>query len=117
MLHWPIRVIRIVTDPVVDTIFFLMSVLVLPSITRLLGGSLNAVQWVLSGIVPSNALEKSTHFAITLVCPGLFLSCGFADRVVVEEYRKLPLGQSKRLRHFPLFQAGVRSTLRDFVHR
>ncbi|KAH9039259.1 hypothetical protein EDB85DRAFT_2110167 [Lactarius pseudohatsudake] len=66
VLHWPIRVIRIVTDPVVDTIFFLMSVLVLPSITRLLGGSLNTVQWVLSGIVPSNALEKSTHFAITM---------------------------------------------------
>lgn len=66
VLHWPIRVIRIVTDPVVDTIFFLMSVLVLPSITRLLGGSLNTVQWALSGIVPSNALEKSTHFAITM---------------------------------------------------
>ncbi|KAH8978584.1 hypothetical protein EDB86DRAFT_2815838 [Lactarius hatsudake] len=66
VLHWPIRVIRIVTDPVVDTIFFLMSVLVLPSITRLLGESLNTVQWALSGIVPSDALEKSTHFAITM---------------------------------------------------
>ncbi|KAH9074879.1 hypothetical protein EDB83DRAFT_2218648 [Lactarius deliciosus] len=66
VLHWPIRVIRIVTDPVVDTIFFLMSVLVLPSITRLLGGSLNTVQWALSGIVPTNALEKSTHFAIAM---------------------------------------------------
>ncbi|KAN0128787.1 hypothetical protein V8E53_013374 [Lactarius tabidus] len=66
VLHWPIRVIRIVTDPVVDTIFFLMSVLVLPSITRLLGGSLNTVQWVLSGIVPGNALEKSTHLVVAL---------------------------------------------------
>lgn len=66
VLHWPIRVIRIVTDPVVDTIFFLMSVLVLPSITHLLGGSLNTVQWVLSGIVPGNALEKSTHLVIAL---------------------------------------------------
>ncbi|KAI9440783.1 hypothetical protein H4582DRAFT_2110852 [Lactarius indigo] len=66
VLHWPIRVIRIVTDPVVDTIFFLMSVLVLPFITRLLGGSLSAVQWALSGIVPTNALEKSTHFALTV---------------------------------------------------
>ncbi|KAH9066911.1 hypothetical protein EDB87DRAFT_1721418 [Lactarius vividus] len=66
VLHWPIRVIRIVTDPVVDTIFFLMSVLVLPSITRLLGGSLDAVQWALSGIVPNHALEKSTRFAITM---------------------------------------------------
>jgi hypothetical protein len=73
VLHWPIRVIRIVTDPVVDTIFFLMSVLVLPSITRLLGGSLNTVQWVLSGIVPGNALEKSTHLVVALVCPSLLL--------------------------------------------
>jgi hypothetical protein len=93
-----------------------MSVLVLPSITRLLGGSFDAVQWVLSGIVPGNTLEKSTHFAITMVCRGLLLSCGFTDRVVVEEHRKLPLGQSKRLRHFPLYQAGDRSTHGDFVH-
>lgn len=92
MLHWPIRVIRIVTDPVVDTIFFLMSVLVLPSITRLLAGSFDAVQWVLSGIVPENALDKSTHFAITMVCHGLLLSCSFTNPVVVEEYRKLTLG-------------------------
>lgn len=72
VLHWPIRVIRIVTDPVVDTIFFLMSVLVLPSITRLLGGSLNTVQWVLSGIVPGNTFEKSAHLVITMVPPSLF---------------------------------------------
>ena len=115
MLHWPIRVIRIVTDPVVDTIFFLTSALVLPSLTRLLGGSLNTVQWVLSGIVPGSALEKSTHLAINMVCLALFLLCGFVDCVAVEECRELPLGQSKRLRHFPLFQAGVRPTPRDFV--
>lgn len=66
VLHWPIRVIRIVTDPVVDTIFFLMSVLVLPSMTRLLGGSLNAAQVVLSGIVSDNVLKKFTQFAITM---------------------------------------------------
>ena len=116
MLHWPIRVIRIVTDPVVDTIFFLMSVLVFPSITRLLGGSFDGVQWVLSGIVPSNALEKSTLFAITMVCHVQLLSRGFTDRVVVEEYRKLLLGQSKPLCYFPLFQADVGSTHGNFVH-
>ncbi|KAH8982666.1 hypothetical protein EDB83DRAFT_2529909 [Lactarius deliciosus] len=53
-------------DPVVDTIFFLMGVLVLLSITRLPDGSLNTVQLALSGIIPSNALEMSTHFTITM---------------------------------------------------
>ncbi|KAH9010257.1 hypothetical protein EDB84DRAFT_1445861 [Lactarius hengduanensis] len=77
LVHWPIHVIRIVMDPVVDTIFFLMGVLVLLSITRLPDGSLNTVQLALSGIIPSNALEMSTHFMITMgvtgVTPGFFL--------------------------------------------
>ncbi|KAH9172305.1 hypothetical protein EDB89DRAFT_1906301 [Lactarius sanguifluus] len=68
VLHWPIRVICIVMDPVVDTIFFLMGVLILLSITRLPDGSLNTVQLALSGIIPSNALEMSTHFTITMDC-------------------------------------------------
>jgi len=71
VLHWPIRVIRIVTDPVVDTIFFLMSALVLPSVTRMLWGSLNVVQWALSGVIPGT-FESLIQFTITVVCIELF---------------------------------------------
>ncbi|KAH8991685.1 hypothetical protein EDB92DRAFT_1797968 [Lactarius akahatsu] len=122
VLHWPIRVIRIVTDPVVDTIFFLMSVLVLPSITRLLGGSLNTVQWALSGIVPSNALEKSTHFAITMVCmPWGVSTSSVIDRILdsnhpavkaAEHYLEV-LGKQVRISSYQVATSWTRMALGD----
>ncbi|KAI0251385.1 hypothetical protein BJV78DRAFT_1375071 [Lactifluus subvellereus] len=62
VLHWPIRVIRIVTDPVVDSIFLITSYLILPSIARILHWFLDAALWALSGVVPGDVFEKSLWF-------------------------------------------------------
>jgi E3 ubiquitin-protein ligase MARCH6 len=82
VLHWPIRVIRIVTDPVVDTIFLVISYLVLPSIVRLFDGFFTATVWGLSAIVPRDALEKSVRFVHATVSVPLPLLHSFAERAV-----------------------------------
>jgi E3 ubiquitin-protein ligase MARCH6 len=74
VLHWPIRVIRIVTDPVVDSIFLAISYLILPSIARMLDGFLTAAFWALSAVVSGDALEESVRFVDTTVSFPLFLS-------------------------------------------
>ncbi|KAH9962695.1 hypothetical protein BC827DRAFT_206711 [Russula dissimulans] len=61
VLHWPIRVIRIVTDPVVDSIFLMIGYLILPSIARMLEGCLTVASWALSKVVPGDALQKSAR--------------------------------------------------------
>ena len=73
MLHWPIRVIRIVTDPVVDSIFLVISYLILPSIARLLDGFFTATSWALSVVVPGDALEKCARFVHATVSLPLVL--------------------------------------------
>ncbi|KAI0294319.1 hypothetical protein B0F90DRAFT_1757507 [Multifurca ochricompacta] len=62
VLHWPIRVIRIVTDPVVDTIFFVAGYAILPSMTRLFHGFLDTALWALSRVITDDTLEKSAQF-------------------------------------------------------
>lgn len=81
MLHWPIRVIRIVTDPVVDSIFLVISYLILPSIARTFDGFFSAAFWALSAVVPSDSLEKSARFVDTTVSLSLLLWHHFAERV------------------------------------
>lgn len=73
MLHWPIRVIRIVTDPVVDSIFLVISYFILPSIARMFDGFFTAAFWGLSAVVPDDALEKSARFVDTTVSLLLIL--------------------------------------------
>ncbi len=73
MLHWPIRVIRIVTDPVVDSIVLVISYLILPSIARMLDGFFAAAFWALSAVVPDDAFEKSARFVDTTVSLPLVL--------------------------------------------
>ena len=92
MLHWPIRVIRIVTDPVVDSIFLIISYLVLPFVARMLYASLDAARWAISGVVPGDAFEKSVRFVKLIVSLPMHLLCGFADRITVGEYHKPSLG-------------------------
>ncbi|KAH9987162.1 hypothetical protein BJV74DRAFT_885714 [Russula compacta] len=65
VLHWPIRLIRIVTDPVVDFIFLVISYLILPSLARMLDGFFAATFWALSAVVSGDVLEKSTWFIDT----------------------------------------------------
>lgn len=73
MLHWPIRLIRIVTDPVVDFIFLVISYLILPSLARMLDGFLAAAFWALSTVVSGDVIEKSTWFIDTTVSLLLLL--------------------------------------------
>ena len=118
MLHWPIRVIRIVTDPVVDSIFLVISYLILPSIVWLFDGFFTATVWGLSAVVPRDILEKSVRFAHTTVSAPLPLLNPFAERGVEREYYEFPLGYSKQLYRLAYFNAHSRATLQlDPVHR
>ncbi|KAN0115652.1 hypothetical protein V8E52_006771 [Russula decolorans] len=67
VLHWPIRVIRVVTDPVVDSILLVISYLILPSIVRMLDGFFTAAFWALSVVVPGDILKKSARFRESIV--------------------------------------------------
>ncbi|KAI9510016.1 hypothetical protein F5148DRAFT_977305 [Russula earlei] len=62
VLHWPIRVIRIVTDPVVDSIFLILGYLILPFIARMLDGCFTAALWAFSSVVPGDALQTVMNF-------------------------------------------------------
>ena len=118
MLHWPIRIIRIVTDPVVDSIFLVISYLVLPSIVRLLDGFFIATYLVLSAVVPADTLESSARFVHTTVSPPLFSFCYFTEYVPEKEYYGFPLGYSKQLHRHAYFKTHPRGTLQpDPVHR
>jgi hypothetical protein len=86
VLHWPIRVIRVVTDPVVDSIFLIISYLILPSIARILHWFLDAALWALSGVVPGDVLENSARFVKVTVSFPMLLLHGFADRAAVGPY-------------------------------
>jgi len=88
VLHWPIRVIRIVTDPVVDSIFLVISYLILPSTVRMLDGFFTAAFWGLSAVVPDDALEKSARFVDTSVSLPILLWHRFTERIAEGEYRK-----------------------------
>lgn len=90
MLHWPIRVIRIVTDPVVDSIFLVLSYLILPSIVRVLDGFFTAASWALSVVVPGDALEKSARFVDTTVSLPPLLRHHFTEHVAEGEYHEFP---------------------------
>jgi len=81
VLHWPIRVIRVVTDPVVDSIFLVIRYLILPSIVRMLDGFFTAGFWTLSAVVSDDALEKSARFVDTSVSLPLLLWDLFAERI------------------------------------
>lgn len=105
MLHWPIRVIRIVTDPVVDSIFFVISYLILPSIVRLFDGFFTATVWGLSAVVPRDALEKSVRFVHTTVSLPQPLLRPVAKRALERECYEFPLGYNKRFHRLPHFKA------------
>lgn len=92
MLHWPIRVIRIVTDPVVDSIFLVISYLILPAIARILDGFFTAAFWALSAVVPGDALQKSARFVDTAVSLPLIRWHHFAECVAEGEHHEFPLG-------------------------
>jgi E3 ubiquitin-protein ligase MARCH6 len=86
VLHWPIRVIRVVTDPVVDSIFLVISYLIFPSIVRMFDGFLTAGFWALSAVVPGDVLEKSARFVDTSVSLPLLLWLRFAEPVAEGEF-------------------------------
>jgi hypothetical protein len=92
VLHWPIRLIRIVTDPVVDTIFLIISYLILPSFVRILHGFLDVALWALSRVVPGDVLEKSVLFVKVTVSLSTLLLCGFVDCIAVGAYHESSLG-------------------------
>ena len=117
MLHWPIRVIRIVTDPVVDSIFLAISYLVLPSIARMLDGFFTAAFWALSAVIPGDALEESVRFVDTTVSFPLFLSHLLAKCIAEREFHGFSLEYCKRLHRLSCFKAHCRAKLQfDPVH-
>jgi hypothetical protein len=81
-----------VTDPVVDSIFLIISYLVLPFFARTLYASLDAALWTFSGVVPGGAFEELVRFVkLTVSLPVLLLRV-FADHIAVGEYHKPSLG-------------------------
>ena len=104
VLHWPIRVIRVVTDPVVDSILLVVSYLILPSIVRMLDGFFTAASWVLSAVVPGDVLEKSLRFADTSVSLPFPLWHRFTERMVEGEYREFLMEYCKQLHHLRCFK-------------
>jgi hypothetical protein len=117
VLHWPIRVIRIVTDPVVDSIFLVISYLVLPSIVWLLDEFFVATYLALSAVVPADTLETSARFVHTTVSHPLFQLCYFTECAPERYYHGFPLGYSKRLHRHAYFKTRHRATLQlDPVH-
>jgi small-conductance mechanosensitive channel len=60
-----------VTDPVVDTIFLVISYLIVPSAAHLLDGFFTATIWAFTAVFPGNTLEKSARFVHIVV--GLLL--------------------------------------------
>jgi hypothetical protein len=117
VLHWPIRVIRVVTDPVVDSIFLVIGYLILPSITRTLDRSFAAAFWTLSAVVPGDALEKFARFVDTSVSLPLLLWHRFAERIAEGEYRENFMEYCKRLHRLRCFKVRCRAKLQfDTVH-
>ena len=117
VLHWPIRVIRVVTDPVVDSIFLAVSYLILPSIVRMLDGFFAAAFWALSAVVPGDVLEKSAWFVDTSVSLPFLLWHRFAERIAEGEYRKFLVEYCKQLHHLCRFKVRCRAKLPlDTVH-
>jgi hypothetical protein len=75
-------VIRIVTDPVVDSIFLVIGYLILPSIARTVDGFFTVAFWALSAVAPGDALEKPAQFVNTTVGLPLLLLHRFTENVV-----------------------------------
>lgn len=117
MLHWPIRVIRVVTDPVVDSIFLVISYLILPSIVRMLDGFFTAAFWALSAVVSGDTLEKSARFVDTSVSLPLLLWHRFAERITEGEYCEFLMEYCKQLHRLRCFKFRCRAKLQfDTVH-
>ena len=117
MLHWPIRVIRVVTDPVVDSIFLVISYLILPSIVRMLDGFFTAAFWALSAVVPGDVLEKSMRFVDTSVSLPFLLWHRFAECIAEEKYREFLMEYCKQLHRLGCFKVRCRAKLQfDTVH-
>jgi hypothetical protein len=117
VLHWPIRVIRVVTDPVVDSIFLVISYFILPSIVRMLDGFFTAAFWALSTVIPGEVLEKSARFVDTSVSLPLLLWHRFAERIAEGGYREFLLEYCKQLHRLRCFKVRCRAKLQfDTVH-
>jgi hypothetical protein len=117
VLHWPIRVIRVVTDPVVDSIFLVISYLILPSFVRMLDGFFTAAFWALSVVVPGDILEKSARFVDTSVSLPLLLWLRFAECIAEGEYREFLMEYCKQLHCLRCFKVRCRAKLQfDSVH-
>ena len=117
MLHWPIRVIRVVTDPVVDSIFVVFGYLILPSIARMLDGLFTAAFWALSTVVPGDVLEKSAQFVDTSVGLPLVLWYRFAEPTPEGEYREFLMEYCKQLHRLRCSEVHCRTELQfDTIH-
>ena len=117
MLHWPIRVIRIVTDPVVDSIFLVISYFILPSIVRMFDGFFAAALWGLSVVVPGGALEKSARLVDTSVSLPLLLWHRFAQRIAEGEHCEFLMEYCKQLHRHRCFKVRCRAKLQfDTIH-
>ena len=117
VLHWPIRVIRVVTDPVVDSIFLVISYFILPSIVRMLDGFVTAAFWILSAVIPGDVLEKSARFVGTSVSLPLLLWYRIAERISEGRYHEFLLEYCKHLHRLRCFKVCCRAKLQfDTIH-
>ena len=105
------------TDPVVDSIFLVISYLILPSILWLVNGFFTATYWVLSAVVSGDALETSARFIHTVVSPPLLSLAYYTECVLERVYYDFPLGYGKQLHRLAYFKARGRATFQlDHVH-
>ncbi len=70
LLHLPLRMIRLVTDPVVDTVLLLISRLVVPSASRIGEVALKSSLRGVANVVGQDRTDKLTElstFAVSLI--------------------------------------------------
>lgn len=71
VLHWPIRAIRFITDPVVDLVLYLIARTVVPPLSRVSHAILESSARVVSSVAGESLANKGFDLGSTLVCPSI----------------------------------------------
>ena len=68
LLHLPLRIIRLITDPVVDTVLLVLSRLVLPPLNRVGGIAVKSGLRGVANVVGQERADKFTQLSTFAVC-------------------------------------------------
>ncbi|KAI0048750.1 hypothetical protein FA95DRAFT_1007728 [Auriscalpium vulgare] len=66
VLHWPIKLMRVITDPIVDSVLFILGRIFLPALLRVCRAALFAALWIVkagaSRILGVESIDKAAGF-------------------------------------------------------